>query len=209
MRFAPLILFCLLLPFASWAEPEMTAEKTQPVELEFGGYRFGQSPAANMVCFSGYCKSQAPGGDGRITFPFSIYETPGAVSTQIGMTVVNVRYNFWEDHLYRVFFQVDCTPLTAEECLDDTIKSLDREYGLTPLSASDSENFVLGRRSIVKDFAMDSGAFLQIRASCLDGIWLKPSVGIVDKGVADRASSTLSPRFIQKNILIPENFGKE
>lgn len=209
MRFAPLILFCLLLPFASWAENEMPAEKTQSVELEFGGYKFGQSPSANMVCFSGYCKSQAPGGDGRITFPYSIYETPGAVSTQIGMTVVNVRYNFWEDHLYRLFFQVDCTPLSAEECLDDMIKSLDREYGLTPLSANDSEYFVPGRRLIVKDFILDSGAFLKIRAFCLDGIWQKPSVDIVDKGVSDRVGSTLSPKFTPKKILLPENFGKE
>jgi hypothetical protein len=209
MQFVTLLLFSLLLVSPSMAGDQTLPDQVQPVELEFGGYRFGQSPAANMVCFSGYCKSQAPGGDGRITFPFSIYETPGAVSTQIGMTIVNVRYNFWEDHLYRVFFQVDCTPLATEECLDDMIRNFDREYGLTPLSTSDSEQFVLGKRSIVKDFIMDSGAFLKIRAARQEDIWQMPSVDIVDKRVSDRVATTLSPNFTPKNIPVPGNFGKE
>ncbi|MCM2264133.1 MAG: hypothetical protein NDI73_02965 [Desulfuromonadales bacterium] len=209
MRFAPFLLICLLLSAPSLAADEIPAGQPQPVELEFGGYRFGQSPAANMVCFSGNCKSQAPGGDGRVTFPFSIYETPGAVSTQTGMTVVNARYNFWEDRLYRVFFQVDCTPLSTEECLDDIVKSLDREYGLTPLATSDSEQFVLGRRSITKEFILDAGAFVKIRAVRLDSGWQNPAVDIVDRGVADKAGSTLNPKFTPKNIPLPKNFGKE
>jgi len=209
MRFALFFLLCLLLSVPSLAANENPAGQPQPIEFEFGGYRFGQSPAANMICFSGYCKSQAPGGDGRVTIPFSIYETPGAVSTQIGMTVVNARYNFWEDRLYRVFFQVDCTPLSTEECLDDMVRDLDREYGLTPLASSDYQQFVLRRRSIIKDFIMDSGAFLKIRAGSLDGIWQKPTVDIVDKGVADKAGSTLSPKFTPKNIPLPKKFGKE
>lgn len=209
MRFALLLVFCLLLSTPALAADEITAGQPQPVELEFGGYRFGQSPSANMVCYSGYCKSQAPGGDGRVTFPFSVYDTPGAVSTQTGLTVVNSRYSFWEDHLYRVFFQVDCTPLSTEECLDDIVKSLNREYGLTPLSTSDSEHFVLGRRSITKEFILDSGAFLKIRAIRLDGVWQKPMVDLVDKGVADKAGVTLSPKFSPKNIPLPKNLKKE
>lgn len=198
----------LLLPTLLHAE-NLTPSLPAPVELEFGGYRFGQSPSANMVCFSGYCKSQAPGGDGRITFPFSIYETPGAVSTLAGLTVVNARYNFWEDQMYRVFFQVDCTPLSTEECLDDIVKSLDREFGLTPLSTSDSEHYVLERRSIFKDFILDSGAFLKIRATRVGSDWQKPAVDIVDKGVADRVGTSISPRYTPKKVPLPEKFGKE
>lgn len=208
MRVVSIVLFLLFLSVSSQAEDSIQLEAAQPIEFEFGGYRFGQSPSANMVCFSGYCKSQAPGGDGRVTFPFSIYDTPGAVSTLAGLTVVNARYNFWEDQLYRVFFQVDCSPLSTEECLDDIVKSLDREFGLTPLSTSDSEYHVLQKRSVFKEFVLDSGALLKIRAFCIDGDWQMPAVDIVDKGVADRAGTSISPRYKPKKIQLPRNFGK-
>jgi hypothetical protein len=204
MRLVPLLLFSFLLAVPSLAADQPAAEQTQPVELEFGGYKFGQSPAANMVCFSGYCKSQAPGGDGQINFPFSIYETPGAVSTQIGMLVVNPRYNFWEDALYRVFFQVDCTPQPTEECIDDLTESLNREYGLTPLFMYDHQNFVVGSHSIQRAFVTETGALVRIRAGSNKNGWQMPTIDIIDKRVADHIGSSLNPTYRSKFTSIPD-----
>lgn len=209
MRMFWFLLLFLLLTQPVLATHGTPAGQTQPVELEFGGYRFGQSPAANMICQSGFCKSQAPGGDGRVSFPFSMYETPGAVSTQVGMTIVNVRYNFWEDYLYRIVFRVDCAPQATEECIDDLIKSLDREYGLTPLSTSDTQHFITGKRSILREFVTESGALVRIRAASNQGEWHMPNVDIVDKGVADRVGSTLSPSYKAKKLILPGTLEKQ
>lgn len=201
MRF---ITWCLLLHFLLSAPvlagDNSTSEQRQPIALEFSGYRFGQQPGANMVCFSGYCKSQAPGGDGRVTFPFSIYETPGAVSTLSGLTIVNPRYTFWEDRLFRILFQVDCTPLEPEECLLDIVNTLDREYGLTPLSANDVQQFTTNRHISSREFATDSGAFVKIRAATMEDGPRMPSVDIVDRGMANLVGSTLSPTYKPKKL---------
>lgn len=202
-----LILASLSLSPAMGAD-EFSAEIPAPVALEFGGYQFGQSPAANMLCLSGYCKSQAPGGDGRITFPFSVYETPGAVSTLAGINVVNARYTFWEDHLYRIYFQADCAPLEGEECLKDIIRELDHEFGMTPIAVSDSELFMLQRRSIVRDFLTESGAMVRIRIMKKADGWQMPGVDIVDKGVADRVGSSLSPNYQPKALPVPSTLSK-
>lgn len=203
VRLLPLL---LLLPgLLHAAEP---AAGSAPFELEFSGYKFGQSPSANMVCRTGYCKSQAPGGDGRVTFPFSVYETPGAVTTLGGLTVVNPAYTFWEDHLFRVYFQVDCTPLETEACLDDIVKALDREYGLLPISSSDSSHFTLHRRTVFRDFLSAEGALIKVRAISTKGEWLLPSVEIVDKQTTDLVGSTLNPSFKAKKLPIPDDFGK-
>lgn len=202
----------LLLIFITLSQPAIAGETgfteeaapPQPVQFEFGGYKFGQSPAANMVCFAGFCKSQAPGGDGVFTYPFSVYETPGAVSTQIGVNVVSVRYTFWNDQLYRIGFRVDCAPQPTEECVDDLIRSLDREYDLTPLSQNDWRHFVSGKRSIIREFVSDSGAIFRLRVSSSDNEWNQPYVDIVDKSMADQVGSTLSPNYRPKKLLLPE-----
>lgn len=201
------LLLILLLPALLPAEELMPA--VPAISLEFSGYKFGQSPSANMVCSSGYCKSQAPGGDGRVTFPFSTYETPGAVSTLSGLTVVNVRYTFWEERLFRVYFNVDCTPLDTESCIDDITTALDREYGLLPVSATDSTQFALDRRNIYRDFLTDTGALIKVRATRNKEEWFMPSVELLDKQAADRVGSSLNPSFKPKRLPVPDDFGKK
>ena len=204
MRTALILLFfwgILTTPLLADDSPD---EQLSFVDLEFGGYKFGQSPSANMVCVSGFCKSQSPGGDGDFNSPFSVYETPGAVSTQIGMTVVKPRYNFWNDQLYRVGFRVDCTPQPTEECVDDLIRSLDREYDLTPLTQSDWQQFVSGRRSMLREFVGRTGAIFRIRVSSNANEWNLPFVDIADKSIADRVGSTLSPIYRPKILQLPE-----
>lgn len=199
----PLFILLAWLPAAALADETVPAQPA-PVVLEFGGYRFGQSPSANMTCFSGYCKSQVPGGDGRVTVPFSIYETPGAVSTLSSLMVVNPRYTFWEDRLFRIVFQVDCTPLDTLSCLDEIVKTLDREYVLKPLSSSDVSNFVEDKRLIVKEFRTDSGAFVKVNGFMQHGKPLKPWVDIVDRGMANLVGSTLSPTYKPKKLELME-----
>jgi hypothetical protein len=199
MRIACCCLFLtLLLPLPGIAADQSPLAAPEPLPLEFSGFRFGQPPAANMTCFTGYCKSQAPGGDGRVAFPFSIYETPGAVTTLSALTIVLPRYTFWEDRLFRVVFQVDCTPLEVDECLDDITVALDREYTLTPLSSSDQHQFAAGRRAVTREYQTDSGAFIKVRAVVSkDGPHL-PWIDIVDRRMADMVGSTLNPSYKPK-----------
>jgi hypothetical protein len=202
------LLFFLLIAWffsaTAFAADTAPAEPPQPVVLDFGGYHFGQSPAANMVCFSGFCKSQAPGGDGRVTFPFSIYETPGAVSSVAGLMVINPRYTFWENRLFRVVFQVDCTPLETGECLDDIEKTLGREYDLTPLSATEVLQFTTNKHFILKEYVTGSSALIKIRSASFEDESHMPVVDIVDKGMADLVGSTLSPTFKPKKLDLQE-----
>lgn len=208
LRIMPLFLLILLLPGFLMAAEELPGVQPQPVELEFSGYKFGQSPAANMVCTGGYCKSQAPGGDGRITFPFSIYQTPGAVSTLSGLLIINPHYTFWNNRLYRAFFQVDCTSQEAKECLDDIGKVLDREYNLTPLSSSEWQQFTTGKQSHVREYITESGAFVRIRGTRTPDGWRMPTVEILDKRTADQVGSTLSPSYKPKDLPLPVSTGK-
>ena len=97
------------------------------------------------------------------------------------MTVVGTRYNFWNDQLYRIGFRVDCTPQEPEECIEDLIRSLDREYDLTPLTKSDWQQFISGRRSILREFVSSTGAIIRVRASTHANEWNQPYVDIVDK----------------------------
>jgi len=189
------LLLTLLLPATGIAADQSPVAPPEPLPLEFSGFRFGQSPGANMTCFSGYCKSQSPGGDGRVSFPFSIYETPGAVTTLSGLTIVKPRYTFWEDRLFRVVFQVDCTPLEVDKCLDDITGTLDREYTLTPLSSSDQHQFAAGKRAVTREYQTESGAVIKVRVVVTkDGPHL-PWVDIVDRRMADQVGSTLNPNY--------------
>ena len=199
MRLAGYCLFLtLLLPTPSIAADQSPVAAPEPLPLEFSGFRFGQPPGANMTCFGGYCKSQSPGGDGRVSFPFSIYETPGAVTTLSGLTIVLPRYTFWEDRLFRVVFQVDCTPLAIDECLDDITVALDREYSLTPLSSSDQHQFAAGRRAVTREFQTESGAFIKVRAVITKEGPHLPWIDIVDRRMADLVGSTLNPNYKPK-----------
>jgi hypothetical protein len=182
---------------------QLTASPSEPVKLEFSGYRFGQSPSANMVCGSGYCKNQAPTGDGLLDRPFSVYETPGALTTLGGLTIIRPRYTFWEEQLYRLSFQVDCAPLEAEECLDDIIKTLDREYGLTALTTNDSQQFLPGNRIALREFVTEAGAFIKIRAVMLANEWQMPIVDIADREMVNRVGATLSPNYKPHKIERP------
>lgn len=201
MRLASYCLFlALLLPIPGIAAESSAVTPPEPLPLEFSGFRFGQSPAANMTCFTGYCKSQSPGGDGRVSFPFSIYETPGAVTTLSGLTVVLPRYTFWEDRLFRVVFQVDCTPLEVDECLDDIIVALDREYTLTPVFSSDQNQFAAGKRAVTRGYKTESGVFVKVQTVITkDGPHL-PWIDIVDRRMADLIGSTLNPNYKPKLI---------
>jgi hypothetical protein len=203
-----LFLLILLSMPAVAAETPAPPPDPEPVSLEFSGYKFGRSPSANMVCSHGYCKSQAPGGDGRITLPYSTYETPDAVSTLAGLTVVRPRYTYWDDRLYRVFFQVDCSPLEIDECLDDIVTTLDREYGCLPLSSTETRQFVTDRHVVVKEFLTESGAFIKVRAVTLEGEAQMPMIDIVDKGIANLVGTSLSPTFRPKKVIAPQDLQK-
>lgn len=203
-----LCLVFLLFPCAVLAAEQIPAGSPAPVELEFSGYRFGQHPAANMVCYSGYCKSQAPGGDGQIDFPFSVYETPGAVSTLSGLAVVNPRYTFWDNHLYRVYFRVDCSPLEMSSCLEDIVKTLDREYGLTPLVASDIQQFIEERHVVTREFRTDSGAFIRVRSASQKDQQTMPSIDIIDQEMAAGVATSVVSTYRQKNTALSEVDGK-
>lgn len=192
MRVAVFFCLFLLLPVLVLAAGASQSELAPAMDLEFSGYRFGQSPSANMTCFSGYCKSQAPGGDGRITFPFSVYETPGAVSTLAGLVVVKPRYTFWEDRLYRVSFQVDCTPLEPAACLDDIVATLHREYTLFPLAASDTQQFIEERHILLREFRTESGALVNIRSTTLKDQPVMTVVDIIDQTMAGLVISTVT-----------------
>lgn len=202
-----LLLVVGLLSCSTLAAEQIPATRPDPVELEFSGYKFGQSPAANMVCYSGYCKSQAPGGDGRIAFPFSVYETPGAVSTLSGLTIINPRYTFWQDRLYRVMFQVDCALLAPDQCLADIDTALDREYGLTPLASSDIRRFTEGQHTITKDFRTNSGAFVRIRMTSMKDQKTLNVLDLVDKKMAEEVATTVFSIYKQKNDDPPEGGG--
>ncbi|TLM68488.1 MAG: hypothetical protein FDZ69_02600 [Deltaproteobacteria bacterium] len=195
MRFLKYVI--LLLPLLQAPSPaageEFRSEEYQPTALSFGGYQFGKEPSANMTCYSGYCKSQAPGGDGRIDFPFSVYETPGAVSPMSALAIVAPRYTFWDDRLYRVFFQVDCTPLEMHECLEDIETALHREYGLTAVAASDVQKYAEERRVIVREFRTDSGANIRIRYAGVKNHQPQVIVDIIDPGMARLVATTLNP----------------
>lgn len=206
---AILLVLALLSAPASPVFAETNATVVPSVELKFSGYRFGQEPAANMVCLSGYCKSQAPGGDGLVTFPFSTYGTPGAVTTLPGLLVVNPRYTFWDNRLYRIFFQVDCTPMEMEECVNDIVTALDHEYSLTALSSNESRQFVLSRHVISREFVTESGAIVKIRATAHEGGEpLMPMVDISDKEMANQIGSSLNPNFKPRKPVLPEGFGQ-
>ena len=192
------LLFFTVQTRAAEAEPAASL-----VDLKFSGYKLGQAPSANMVCLSGYCKSQGPDGDGLISFPYSTYGTPGAVSTLSGLMVVNPRYSFWNEQLYRISFQVDCTPLEMAECLDDIIVTLDREYDLIPISSSETQQFALARHIIVKEFATESGAIVKLRSvASAEGPQL-PLVNIIDQDMANQVGTTLSPNFKPKQLKVP------
>lgn len=198
-----LLLALLLTPTLLHAAPAPSSD-IEPLDLKFSGYRFGQSPSANMVCGGGYCKARETGDSGRLDLPFSIYETPGALTTLGGLTIVRPRYTFWNDRLYRISFQVNCAPLETEECLDDIVRDLDREYGLTPLSANDFRNFVLDRRQIVRDFVSEAGAIIKIRGVRTGQEWQKPLVDIADRRMADQVGYTLNPEHYKpKKVILP------
>ena len=70
MRICLVVLFLL---FPILAEAGMVALDTSKVSsFQFRDAQFGQPPLYDMVCDRGYCKSQAPGGDGRIKIPYNL-----------------------------------------------------------------------------------------------------------------------------------------
>jgi len=186
-----------------------TETDTSIADLTFSGYRFGQEPSANMVCLSGYCKSQAPGGDGVVTFPYSTYGTPGAVSTLSSLSIVDPRYTFWNDQLYRVSFKVDCAPLEMEECVGDIVTALDHEYILTPLSSNESRQFVLERQASTWEFLTESGAIVKIRATTLADGPMMPLIDISDKEMTNQVGSSLNPNFKPKKYILPKGPSSE
>jgi len=206
---AVLLVMVFLSALSSPVNAETTETDTPIVDFTFSGYRFGQEPSANMVCLSGYCKSQAPGGDGVVTFPYSTYGTPGAVSTLSSLSIVDPRYTFWNNQLYRISFKVDCAPLEMEECAGDIITTLDHEYILTPLSANESRQFVLERQASTWEFVTESGAIVKIRTTTLADGPLMPLIDISDKEMANQVGSSLNPNFKPRKYILPRDLSSE
>lgn len=175
-------------------------ENMQANSLEFEGLRFGQPPLADMICTRGICPS---GQQGKVVKKnesiVSTYKKEKDITHYNRIEISAPKYDFWENHLARVIFEVECAPETAEVCIDTVYDNLDSHYGLTWLdevlaSPSFKDEFM------VNFYMTDSGEIVEIHRYKRMGKWEHPFVRIYNKDFMDAIRIAANPNYIPTEI---------
>ena len=195
----------LLLPFNLYAG-SIVLDTSQMPDLNFRGVQFGQSPTANMVCVHGYCKSQSPGGDGRVKLSLSSYNLSGDTIDISDVPITPPKYSFWKDQLYQVSFSLDCEPDEADACVDVATNALNEQYGLTIVASFDEIIYPERLAFHSREYVTRSGALVVTLRMMQDGTWENPRVIIYNHNMRDQVALAANPKYKAKKIRVPEGY---
>lgn len=92
----------------------------------FNHLAFGQSPPAEMICVGGTCPGeQLP--PGKVFF--RKYKFPRDTNFFGNVPILTPTYDFSQDGLFRIRFEVLCAPARLEMCIEELSSTLEEQYG--------------------------------------------------------------------------------
>jgi hypothetical protein len=197
---------CLLLLLMVPVMAEAGADAYSPSEIshfEFRDVRFGQSPSYDMICEHGYCKSQAPGGDGRVTVPYDVYTRLSAPLFIAGVEIAPPKYRFWQDQLFGIKIPLVCSPAEFTTCADRVLSEIFREDPLILLSQESSDLVALEVQVQSRTFLSDSGALVSVVLSENQGRQ-SMFIDVRDKKLTDKTALALNPKYRPKPVYVPK-----
>ena len=135
-----LLLLPLLLLLANPAPADTAEIKPEISKLEFEGIFFGDFPAEGMICTRGLCPVGDMGvgiNDNARILP--TYTRDKAITHFNRVRISAPEYSFFDNRMFQVFFSVRCEGEELQTCLDEIVRGLDAQYGLTLIEESSSD----------------------------------------------------------------------
>jgi hypothetical protein len=169
-------------------------------EFEFGGLRFGQGAPKEMVCVSGACLKSEDGKPPRS--PVASYKFPRDITFYGDVEITPPVYEFYEDQLVRVRFQLLCPPEKADRCIDAVFAALKEEFGMT------AHDRVIDRRSGQEKPAgriglLGSGDEVVLAREKVAGSGAYPTVRIENPGRMEELRRVLNPAYVPRPSRFP------
>ena len=171
--------------------------------FSFRDAKMGQPPFYDMTCDHGYCKSQAPGGDGRVKVPYNVFARVSDPSSIAGIEISTPKYYYWKDQLFRITFFIKCNSDNTDECFDLVLYEISREDMLI-LLANESVDFVaIDQKMSGRSFVSTSGALLSAVQTENKGD-RELLIDIWDKKLRDELNLNLNPKYRAVPVSVPE-----
>lgn len=173
-------LFCLLLVL-------LTAAPVWGGEFYLNNLGFDDPPAPGMICTKGACSGSA---SGLTPLPISSYAFPRDWTHFEGTPITTPHYDFLNDQLFRIRFQLDCRSALAGECIAQFWRAFNQRYPVTENPCSSKLKGAVCRRG-----ALASGEILSISWRPQAALDSRPIVQIFDPYLMDRARSLANPNY--------------
>lgn len=193
-----IILLALVLVSVVAVAPE-AARATEVIpggaEFEFGGLRFGQGAPKEMICIGGACLKTEDGKPPKS--PISSYKFPKDITFFGGIEISPPVYDFFEDRLLRVRFNLLCRPQDASRCIDALFAALEDDFGVAERQEF-AEELSPGLSSSGRVGLLGSGDVVTLRRESRAGILNAPAVWIENPALMDALRQAVNPAYVPR-----------
>lgn len=192
------VLIVLILASAFCAGSGFSADRPKST-FQFQGLRFGQPPIDDMICTKGIAAVEQRGRVVRsIRSIISRLKKIKDITHFNRVEISAPNYDFWQDQLFRVRFEVLCEPGNAELCMDSVYNGLDDQYGLRFLDGISSQLSEQDEIN-VEFYLTDSGDIVEFDKNLRRGK-LQLYVKIYNKDLIDTVRLAANPKYVPVEI---------
>lgn len=189
-------IWLLLLP--GLATAQLVAQQEWTTESLLAGFVFGQAPGSEMICFKGPCLDElVPNQAPQSRTIISSYKKPLDITFLNGVEITSPRYDFHDNVLFRVTFNLLCSSEESEACIAAVAGDLQQALGLT-LDHSYNDTWDDDLRLRLLRFTNSSGMTVRIDMRKISGNWEKPFVEISDRQLMEQVRRAANPDYQPK-----------
>lgn len=163
--------------------------------FQFQGLRFGQPPLDDMICTKGVAAVEQQGRVVRSQRSIvSSYKKRKDITHFNRVQISAPNYDYWQDQLFRVHFEVLCDSGNAELCMDSVYDGLDDQYGLKFLDETSGQLSEQDEIN-VEYYLTDAGDIVEFHHNVTRGTLLL-YVKIYNKDLIDTVRLAANPKYV-------------
>lgn len=174
--------------------------RSQTAPLEFQGLRFGQPLHDDMLCTKGPCTFAQQGKIiNKSESLISTYIKPNDITHYNFIEISSPKYDFWENRLVQVRFEIMCEPGKAESCIDSVYNGLNRQYA--PIFIKEISKQKSSQDEFkVKFYRTKSGEIIEVHRYKRRAKWTAPFVKIYNKELMDKVRFAANPNYVTHEV---------